>query len=121
MPHIQLEDPPLAGLKPQLVETPSKELVKSLLENAGIGVSRKKLKKTIKELLEEYDIGTEDAVELLSGIAHRGESDAIRLRAIDTALKLGDELKDAPSVPVVNINIYDKESHFEVNPILIPR
>lgn len=123
MPHLQLLDnPPAMAKEPaKLKEAPSQEIVATLLSEAGIGTKRGGLKKSVKDLLEEYDIGSEDAIELLSGIAHRGESDAIRLRAIDTALKLSGDLAETPQVPIVNIIINDKESTFEINPILIPR
>lgn len=124
MPHLQLLNNPPAVPVPPIVEKkelPSKEVVTELLTEAGIASKRGGIKKSIKELLDEYDIGTENAIELLSDIARRGESDAIRLRAIDTALKLSGDLTETVQVPVVNIIINDKESDFVINPILIPR
>jgi hypothetical protein len=111
-----LVDPPR---EPQNIAIVPKaaEKVQTLLKEAGL----KGKKKSVNDLLDEYDINTESAIELLSEIAKRGETDAIRLRAIDTALKLSGDLTETPQVPIVNIIINDSEATFEVNPILIPR
>ena len=95
-------------------ETP----VTKLLEEAGLS---KKVKRDIRSILSDNNLSTEDAVQALSGIAHGGDSDQVRLRAIEMGLKLnGDLADDGKQMPVVNIIIRDSSS-IEVNPILIPR
>lgn len=78
-------------------------------------------KKSVKELLTDENIGTEDAIRVIAGIAHAGDSDTIRLRAAEMALKLsGDLVENEKAQPTVIINIKGGDN-FEVNPIYIPR
>lgn len=127
MPLLQLMDPPPRSqgipqegqnAKEAFPEKVSQEQVKDLLARAGLG---KSAKKTIKQILEDHEIDTEGAISVIAMLALRGESDQIRLRAAEMALKLGGDLVETPQVPIVNIVINDKEANFTVNPILIPR
>lgn len=78
--------------------------------------------KTLKESLREHNLDTSSALGVVSGIAHYGESDAIKLRAAELALKMSGDLEQeaTKSTPIVNIIIRDTQS-LSVNPILIPR
>ncbi len=90
----------------------------TLLEAAGLD----KEKTTLKEKLKENRLDTSSALGVVAEIAHNGDSDAIRLRAVEMALKMSGDLEEEVTkvVPVVNIIIRDKES-MTINPILIPR
>lgn len=127
MPLLQLMDPPPRSqgipqegqnAKEAFPEKVSQEQVAELLAKAGIG---KNAKKTIKQILEDHSIDTEGAIAIIAMLAHQGESDQIKMRAAEMALKLGGDLVETPQVPIVNIVINDKEANFTVNPILIPR
>ena len=79
-------------------------------------------KKSLKELLEENSLGTSSALAVVAEVAHNGESDAIRLRAAEMALKMSGDLETevTKAIPIVNIIIRDTQN-VSVNPILIPR
>jgi hypothetical protein len=91
----------------------------SLMEAAGL---KSQEKQTLKELLKNNSLDTDSALGIVSAIAHCGDSDAIKLRAAEMALKMSGDLAqdDVKVVPVVNIRIVDAQS-VSVNPILIPR
>lgn len=78
-------------------------------------------KRSLKELLKDNSIDTDEALGIVSAIAHCGDSDAIKLRAAEMALKMSGDLEQevTKTIPVVNIIIND--SNISVNPILIPR
>lgn len=99
-----------------LIQMPS--AAENLLQAAGL-VGQKK---TLKEILKDNSIDTDEAIGIVSAIAHCGDSDAIKLRAAEMALKMsGDLTVEETKVPFVcNIIIKDSQS-IEVNPILIPR
>ncbi len=88
---------------------------KNLMEASGL------TKRSLKELLKDNSIDTDEALGIVSAIAHCGDSDAIKLRAAEMALKMSGDLEQevTKTVPVVNIIIND--SNISVNPILIPR
>ena len=89
----------------------------TLLEVAGL----KKENQSLKDLLEENSLSTERALSVVAEIAHNGESDAIRLRAAEMALKMNGALAEDSIAPIsVNIIIRDS-APIEINPILIPR
>ena len=90
----------------------------SLMEAAGL---KKQENRTLREKLQDAQLGTDDALTVVSSIAHYGENDAIKLRAAEMALKMNGDLAvdEQKVVPVVNIIIRD--STFGVNPILVPR
>ena len=78
---------------------------------------------TLANKLVSNGLGVDECVEQLADIARNGDSrDAIRLRAIETGLKLNGALKEAdkPVIPAFTIIINDP-SFVSVNPILIPR
>ena len=78
---------------------------------------------SLEEKLKANNLGTEECIEHLADIARNGESrDAIRLRAIETGLKLNGVLKEAerPIAPTFTIVINDPGA-LAINPILIPR
>jgi len=96
-----------------LLEMPS--ATQKLMEASGIQ------KRSLKELLKDNQIDTDEALGIVSAIAHCGDSDVTRLRAAEMALKMSGDLtvEETKIVPVVNVIIND--SNVSVNPILIPR
>ena len=79
-------------------------------------------KRSLKELLRDNQIDTDEALGIVSAIAHCGDSDAIKLRAAEMALKMSGDLEETAvkQIPVVNIIINDTQK-VDINPILIPR
>lgn len=86
--------------------------------------SRAARKGDLTDLLESNSLGADRLIESLGSIAHNSENDSLRLRAIETGLKLNPETRaamreaDAKELPIVNIIIRDGNG---MNPILIPR
>lgn len=75
----------------------------------------------LRKLLEDSNLSAPEVLENLSSLLRSGETDGVRLRAAETALRLNgllDKDSNAQAFSVV-INILD--SDFDVNPILIPR
>lgn len=108
-----------------LIDT-SIELVKAstALKSLGLFQGKDSPKETLKDLLEENSLGADALISSLGSIAHNGESEAIRLRAIETGLKLHPATRqamkehDERAIPIVNIVIHGVDGP---NPILIPR
>lgn len=78
--------------------------------------------------LEAAGLSLDDVLNDLSYIARQGGSEAIRLRALENALKAHGVNKDQPpAVPTINIiindsKVADSQNDFNgINPILIPR
>ena len=93
--------------------------IQEALREAGlVGVH----KHSLTEQLAAEDLTVEDAIKLLADIAYTSQEPSLRLRAVETVLKLQGLMKDsAPSAPVVNFIIQDPEGPRDINPILIPR
>lgn len=93
------------------------DLKETLMKEAGLAGD----KRTLKDLLRDNQIDTDSALGIVSAIAHCGDSDAIKLRAAEMALRMSGDLEQeaTQNVPVVNIIIRDE--NVSVNPILIPR
>lgn len=79
-------------------------------------------KEDLQDLLDQNCIGSADVIDHLATIIRQGETEAIRLKALDTALKLNGLLQNdfQQIVPTVNI-IINSAKEYSVNPILIPR
>lgn len=72
------------------------------------------------DLLDEAGLSKEEVLLNVASMMRSGETDGVRLKAADTALKLhGMMSADASDVPHVTIVIHD--STLSINPILIPR
>lgn len=82
-------------------------------------------KDKVSTLLDDNSLSTSDLLSALGNFAHNAASEPLRLRALETALKLNPDTRqamrehDEKAVPIVNIIIQD--THVGVNPILIPR
>jgi hypothetical protein len=111
--------------------------IQKILREAGLAQDSQeesKVKTSNKEQtdleikLEAAGLSLDDVLADLSYIARQGGSEAIRLRALENALKAHGVNKDQPpAVPTINIIINDSkvtssQNDFDgINPILIPR
>lgn len=91
--------------------------VKKALAESGVRGSE-----DVKKLLEIEGLGPSEVIAELGSAMRSAENSHIKLKAIDTALKLNGLMhnNDGVSIPVVNIVINDSEFSGQ-NPILIPR
>jgi hypothetical protein len=81
----------------------------------------KEEKKELEILLENSGLTASEILESVSNIMRCGDSDTVRLRAAETALKLNGLMeRDGHENVSVNIIIHDSE-FTSINPILIPR
>lgn len=98
----------------------------NLLEAAGLKPKELANDAPLMEKLKASRLGTKELLEDLSNIISTGDTDGVRLKAIETGLKLNPETRQALNddagkpVPIVNIIIRDRQS-VEVNPILLTR
>lgn len=91
--------------------------IKSVLAEVGVK------KDDIKGLLDANGLGPAELIEELGSAIRSADSSAMRLKGIETGLKLNGLLRNDDSgvqAPVVNIIINDAQFG-EVNPILVPR
>lgn len=98
------------------------------LESIGLVPSKTQKKSTdsdLKAKLEDNNLGVDDLLSSLSNLAHGADSDSIRIRAIEDAMKLHPDTRimdsNKPTAPVVNIIINDGQNSVSLNPILFPR
>jgi hypothetical protein len=74
------------------------------------------------KLLSKHNLTPDDALERLAGEMNDGANAGIRLRAVETALKLNGLLNSAEMAPDFHVTINILDSEFSgMNPILIPR
>lgn len=104
-------------------QTPSQEKIDSavsdLLKSAGINPAA-----DLATKLAENNLSTEDCIAQLSDIVRNGENrDGVRLRAVETGLKLNRVLDNEKTGPTTNFTIVinDPRGAVGINPILIPR
>lgn len=77
---------------------------------------------SLENKLEEHGLSLDSDLEALANIAVAGDTSAVRLRAIETSLKLKGVLKEQPvQAPNITIIIQDEQAPKGVNPILLPR
>lgn len=76
----------------------------------------------LSKLLEDANLTAPEVLENLSSMMRSGESDGVRLRAAETALKLNGLLDSDTEKNQFSVQIIIKDSQFaSINPILIPR
>ncbi len=102
--------------------SPEISKIQKVLNNAGLGPKKDQ---TILERLEDsQSLNIQSSLDSLGEIMENGETGAIRLRAIETVLKLHGVLKDAqappPSITIIIKDASGNETN-GINPILIPR
>lgn len=99
--------------------------IQEALRQAGIVKDSSDAPTTVNELLDDQDLSLRQTIQHLADIASGADTSAVKLRAIETALKLRGVLKEqAAPPPTFNIIINDKSGNPSVNglnPILIPR
>lgn len=80
---------------------------------------------SVEDLLDEASLSKEELLLNLSSIMRSGETDAVRLRALEGALRLHGLLsstKESSTEPAVAVQIIIQDGDFSgLNPILIPR
>lgn len=80
------------------------------------------VKKQLTKLLEDANLTAPEVLDNLSSMMRSGESDGVRLRAAETALKLNGLLDSDTEKNQFQVAIIIKDSIFgDVNPIVIPR
>lgn len=98
-----------------LIDTSRQDLTKTIHEIVRESVG----KSSLSENLEESYLTIPSLLDSLRGLVDNGQSDAVRLSAIKTALEMHGSLGVKTSQPpVVNITI---NGSAQVNPILLPR
>ena len=101
--------------------------IQNLLRKAGLAPEQSKIDQTLVEKLDCAGLDLDSVLEELNILAKSSGNEALRLRALETALKAHGALKDsAPAIPSFTIIIQDGASAHEttnpqVNPILLPR
>lgn len=95
----------------------SPKQIQNVLKETGI-----KDQKDVKKILEVEGLGVDELISELGSVVRGADSTAMKLKGIETGLKLHGLMKndEVSQVPVVNIIINDSE-FCEVNPILKPR
>jgi len=92
--------------------------IKSVLRESGLSTKQE----DVKKLLDVEGLGVSELITELGSVVRGADSSAMKLKGIETGLKLHGVLQrdDVVQVPQVTIIINDSE-HSEINPILIPR
>jgi hypothetical protein len=94
--------------------------IQKILKQAGLGSEEKD--ETLQSKLNRHNLSLDDALEKLADLANNGETDQIKMRAVETTLKINGVLKETGiSPPSITINIIDNDRPAGPNPILIPR
>ena len=94
--------------------------IKNVLKESGIKAGSD----DIKGILAREALAPDDLISELGSVVRGADSTAMKLKGIETALKLNGLLQtnnDGVGAPIVNIIIHDSEFSQGVNPILIPR
>lgn len=91
----------------------------AILKEAGLGPSSNNL----RDLLENNFLGLDEVIQELSNVVHNDPKSELRLKGIDTALKLHKVMDDDKSVPsiVINIAAGGNSNIGGIPDILIPR
>jgi hypothetical protein len=72
--------------------------VQKVLRTAGLLPEERAENATIHESLDNVGLTTESIADELAGLALRSNNEALRLRALETVLKVKGALKDTPAV-----------------------
>ena len=75
----------------------------------------------LSKLLADNNLTAGEVLDNLSSMMRSGDSDSVRLKAAETALKLNGYLGRDDERPDFNVTIIIQDGEFSVNPILIPR
>jgi hypothetical protein len=100
--------------------------IQQILRKAGLQGPAPAQDQTLTEKLDASGLDLVSVLDELNTLAKSSGNEALRLRALETALKAHGALKDtAPAVPSFTIIIQDGASgettNPQVNPILLPR
>lgn len=93
--------------------------INSVLIEAGITSTKTE---TIQDIFERNNAGVEDAAREISNLMSRGETEPVRLRAAELALKIQGVFSemDERQIPEININIVGNQGQTIVN-LLMPK
>jgi len=99
--------------------------VQKILSQAGL-VKEEGLNKSVEENLSVHGLDNNSLAESLCNMALNSTNDIIRLRALETALKIKRVLQDQPAqLPNVTLIIQNSSADLSltqgINPILFPR
>lgn len=93
-----------------------------LKENLPRPQAAQETKNSLSRLLEENNLSPQELLDNLSSMVRSGETDGIRMRAIETGLKLNGLLDKDNEKSEFNVTIIINDGEIgSVNPILIPR
>ena len=100
--------------------------IQKILRASGLDSTKEQSdESSISEKLEAAGLSDERLAELLTDIASGSANEGIRLRAIETGLKVRGALKEsapaAPSFTIVIQSANPSSPQHEVNPIMFPR
>ncbi len=100
--------------------------IQQALRDAGLIKDPSDAPSSVNDLLDQEDLSLQQTIQHLSDVVSGSDTSAVKLRAIETALKLRGVLKEqAAPPPSFNIIINDTSgkdpSVNGLNPILIPR
>ena len=102
---------------PLLDTSPSRTTIHEIVRETLRGAE----KKDLTDKLDEAFLSESSLLESLRSIVETGQSDSVRLSAIQTALKMHGSLQERPTTaPSVTITI-NGVNNTSVNPILLPR
>ena len=98
--------------------------VQKILRAAGL--EKEESSGTASEQLSQAGLSTSDIAERLTGLAESSGSDALRLRALEIALKVHGALKEQPTTQVPSFTIIiqsasESSKAPDINPIVFPR
>jgi hypothetical protein len=94
----------------------------NLLKEAGI-LKTQENPESLEELLKSNNLSKNDLLEAISFLANNGQTDAVRLRAVELGLKLQGLLAADNQVAATSFTIVIRDANPTptINPILLPR
>lgn len=100
----------------------SHSLLNEILAEEGIGQSKPIPKDAdLQTRMQAKGLGIDEMLSELREIVINGETDNVKLSAIEKALKMAGALKEQPTGPQVSFTVIIRDAMEGVNPILIPR
>lgn len=96
--------------------------IQKALRLAGIVKEENAEDTGIQARLDRHNLSLTETLDHLSDLVTGADTSAVKLRAIDTILKLHGVLKETTAPPpAINIIINDSKAIPGINPILVPR
>lgn len=96
--------------------------IQKALRLAGIVKEENTEDTGIQSRLDRHNLSLTETLDHLANIVSNADTSTVKLRAVDTILKLHGVLKEtAAPPPSINIIINDSKAITGINPILVPR